>query len=141
MDRFRPWLTQTGVTSAMFATPVLELLLRKDVEKLTTLRWLGFGGARVNPHRITLRDATFDAYNIYGATEMFFAAYARIPKGTVSISPTVGKPISNCKIYIVDEDGDRVVTNGISGEIYSAGKGVMWGMSRPGRAYQGGPLA
>lgn len=127
MERFRPWLTTQQVSSATFATPVLELLLQKDVEKLTTLKWVSFGGARINPNRIQVKEAHFDTYHLYGGTEFYIGAIGRIPKGTETVSATVGTPIPNLKIYILDDDQNLILSPGIRGEVYLAGIGIMRG--------------
>src|SRR6185369_13142582 len=63
-------------------------------------------------------------YNEYGPTEasVWSSVYECAKQETVSI----GRPIANARIYILDEDM-RVVPVGVAGEIYIGGAGVARG--------------
>ena len=66
-------------------------------------------------------------YDVYGPTETtVFSTYAlREPDGV----PTVGHPIDNTRIYILDPEGNPVPV-GIPGELFIAGSGVSRGYWR-----------
>ena len=66
-------------------------------------------------------------YNVYGPTECTVDATAcEVRAGSEA---TIGRPIANARIYILDEKG-RVAPTGVKGEIYIGGAGV-------GRGYVG----
>ncbi|NTS40744.1 amino acid adenylation domain-containing protein [Flavisolibacter sp. BT320] len=63
-------------------------------------------------------------YNEYGPTEG--TVWATVSKTTAAESETnvpIGKPISNCQVYILDENQNRVPI-GVPGELFIGGKGV-----------------
>jgi amino acid adenylation domain-containing protein len=69
-------------------------------------------------------------YNAYGPTEATVCAtLARLDARSTSVS--VGRPIANAKIYILDAQGE-LCPPGVPGEIYIAGAGVARGyLGRP----------
>jgi amino acid adenylation domain-containing protein len=70
------------------------------------------------------------AYNVYGPTECTVDASIALI-GHTNQRPTIGRPISNTRIYILDAYG-RPVPAGVSGEIYIGGAGVGRGyLNRP----------
>lgn len=66
-----------------------------------------------------------DFYNLYGPTECTVNASVSHIQSSGDL-PTIGQPLSNVKIYILDQYQQQVPTN-ISGEIYIAGEGVSKG--------------
>ncbi|HEY3712493.1 MAG TPA: amino acid adenylation domain-containing protein, partial [Amycolatopsis sp.] len=80
-------------------------------------------------HRLRDTEGTY-GYNLYGPTEYTINT---LGGGTTdSASPTVGKPIRNTRVYIVD-DWLRPVPDGVPGELYIAGTGLARGyLGRPG---------
>jgi amino acid adenylation domain-containing protein len=68
-----------------------------------------------------------ELYNEYGPTEA--TVWATVYKTTPAeseLNVPIGKPISNCQIYILDENQNRVPI-GVSGEQFIGGKGVAKG--------------
>jgi amino acid adenylation domain-containing protein len=68
-----------------------------------------------------------DLYNEYGPTEA--TVWATVYKTTPAesdLNVPIGKPISNCQVYILDENQHRVPI-GVSGELFIGGKGVAKG--------------
>lgn len=63
-------------------------------------------------------------YNLYGPTETtVWSTVARLDRAS---RLTIGKPIANTRVYIVDEQGE-LVPDGVRGEILIAGMGVARG--------------
>ncbi|PHM36581.1 non-ribosomal peptide synthetase [Xenorhabdus innexi] len=101
------------------------------------LRYLIVGGDVLDPQKIRevkLADSQPAALiNGYGPTETTtFAATYLIPSPVdITRSIPIGRPISNTRIYILDEYG-QPTPFGVSGEIYIAGLGVARGyLNRP----------
>ena len=69
--------------------------------------------------------------NLYGPSEdTTYSTHARIGKGTGE-KPTIGRPISNTQVYILDQALEPVPV-GIIGEIYIGGEGLARGyLGRP----------
>jgi amino acid adenylation domain-containing protein len=63
-------------------------------------------------------------YNVYGPTECTVDATAC--RVCVGMEPTIGRPIRNTQIYILDERGE-VAPTGVVGEIYIGGTGLARG--------------
>ncbi|HTE28645.1 non-ribosomal peptide synthetase [Flavitalea sp.] len=81
--------------------------------------------ALCNEHFKLLPDV--ELYNEYGPTEA--TVWATVYKTTPTeseLNVPIGKPISNCQIYILDENQNRVPI-GVSGELFIGGKGVAKG--------------
>jgi len=70
-------------------------------------------------------------YNLYGPSEYTtYATYCRVERDPASIV-TIGRPISNTQIYILDERLNPVPV-GVAGEIHIAGAGLARGyLNRP----------
>jgi acyl carrier protein len=85
-------------------------------------------------HRYPTPDLPFQLVNNYGPTECTVVTTS----GTVpsrpapQLPPSIGRPISNVQIYVLDDDLRRVVAPGISGELFVGGAGVA-------RGYRGRP--
>ncbi len=63
-------------------------------------------------------------YNLYGPTETTtYSTYTLVPRGG---AVTIGKPIANTQVYIVDANR-KPVPIGVPGELYIAGAGVARG--------------
>ena len=77
----------------------------------------GGGGRRLS------ESAGVKYYNSYGPTECTVNATASQVRGGEA---TIGRPISNTRIYILSEEG-RINPTGVEGEIYIGGVGVARG--------------
>ena len=65
--------------------------------------------------------------NLYGPSETHvISGISYTYSDSLPIKPSIGKPINNNSIYILD-DNDRVVPEGIAGEIYATGKNLALG--------------
>jgi amino acid adenylation domain-containing protein len=85
------------------------------------------GGEQISPDLWTAlaRAPEIAAYNVYGPTECTVdATAAAIDRADES--PSIGKPLDNVRIFLLDADG-RPVAAGVTGEIYIGGAGVARG--------------
>ncbi|AKE88651.1 non-ribosomal peptide synthetase [Rhodococcus aetherivorans] len=110
----------------------LEQIVEADLLPAGTVPTLGFGGDAVTDalwRRLRERDRA--AFNFYGPTE-----------GTVDVlvaevgdaaEPVIGRPVANLRAYVLDA-ALNPVPEGVDGELYVAGPGVV-------RGYLGAPGA
>ncbi|TSD66543.1 amino acid adenylation domain-containing protein [Inquilinus sp. KBS0705] len=70
-----------------------------------------------------------EVWNMYGPTET--CIYSIIKKVTTEEDITIGWPVDNTQVYILDEQRNNL-TNGEIGEIWIGGEGMAWGyLNRP----------
>jgi len=124
-------LIETSGTTVMQATPATwQLLLSADWQGRPGLKILCGGEAL--PRELADRLLATGAYlwNMYGPTETTIWSSV---SNVASAGPiTVGRPIGNTQMYIVDEQ-IRPVPMGVPGELCIAGDGVAQGyLKRPG---------
>lgn len=72
--------------------------------------------------------------NMYGFSEIAgICAFCRIRKGTdgrieeADRPVPIGKPLSNCEIYLLDESGELITKEGVTGEIYVSSSALAEG--------------
>jgi amino acid adenylation domain-containing protein len=121
----RDWLVNRNITISFAATALAENLLTLDWPADTALRILltGADSLRRRPP-LTL---PFTLVNNYGPTEYTVVATSGIvAPGDAASLPSIGRPIDNTTVYIMDE-AMRVLPNGQSGEAYLGGAGVARG--------------
>ncbi len=77
----------------------------------------------------------FDVVNNYGPTEgTVVATSCLVPKaqpngGTATVDPSIGRPIDNMRVYLLDPHGELVPV-GVPGELYLGGAGIARGYLR-----------
>ncbi len=99
------------------------MLSTKDTEFIKNAKYLLIGGEAFQENLLSMLYEKTDAqiYNMYGPTETtVWSAAKKIEKNDVI---TIGKPLANTQIYILDNNL-KPVPIGISGEIYISGDGV-----------------
>ncbi|WP_437974247.1 amino acid adenylation domain-containing protein [Sorangium sp. So ce295] len=134
-DELKAWLLARGITVSFLPTPVAEELLRLDWPASVALRYLLTGGdkLRVWPGA----GLPFEVVNNYGPTEGTVVATscvvsrARPSSGAATPDPSIGRPIDNMRVYLLDPLGELVPV-GVPGELYLGGAGVARGyLNRP----------
>ncbi len=114
----------------MQATPSTWQMLR-DVGWGGSRTLVALSGAETLPASLAgwIAERTAGLWNAYGPTETtVWSTLARIEPGA---GVTVGRPIANTMVYILDNRG-RPVPVGVAGEIFIAGAGVTGGyLNRP----------
>ena len=124
-------ITYIKLTPSLFTTIVNSKYFTKEVEKALRLIVLGGEAIRVNDLE-KLKEITEDiqVINHYGPTEATIGSIAKkIDLRKLDIykeKPTIGKPISNTQIYIIDKSS-RLVVTGVPGEICISGEGLAKG--------------
>jgi amino acid adenylation domain-containing protein len=127
----RDWLWSAGITIGFLPTPLAEAALELDWSAATPLRVLLTGGDAL--HRHPPPGLPFVLVNNYGPTEatVLVTSATVPPDGPSTRPPSIGRPIANSRIHIVDS-ALRPVPPGSPGELLIGGRGVGRGyLNRP----------
>lgn len=127
----RDWLVSNNITLAILPTILAESLIALEWPDSTALRLLLTGGDVL--HFYTPPTLPFTLINNYGPTEAtVVATYERVPTSDQEAGlPSIGRPIANTQIYILDEQLHQVPI-GEAGELYIGGHGLAKGyLNRP----------
>ncbi len=122
------------VTHVNFVPSMLDAFLSglkdQDVATLERLKYVFVAGEALQPDLVNrfhdmVRDVRLE--NLYGPTEAaIYATWYSLPRGEESKRVPIGKPISNTRSYILDEDL-RPVPVGVIGELCLSGAGLARG--------------
>src|SRR6185437_13885985 len=107
------------VTIAVLPPTVLDHLPERKMPKL---RQIIVGGEPWSEDLLKTWGTGRQFFNSYGPTETTVQATAGVCRAGEG-KPTIGRPILNSRIYLLDEDGAPVPI-GVAGEIYIGGRGV-----------------
>jgi amino acid adenylation domain-containing protein len=129
-EGLRDWLTQHNVTISFVPTPVAEPMLTLDWSAQSRLRTLLTGGDRL--HTWPSSSLSFAVINNYGPTEnAVVSTSGLVSREGGGTAPSLGKPISNVRVYIVDQRGEPVPV-GVAGELWVGGDSLARGyLQRP----------
>ncbi len=124
--RLKEWLVEEGITLSFLPTPLAEAVLGEEWASSGSLRALLTGGDRLR--RRPGRGLGFEVVNHYGPTEntVVGTAGAVAVDGEEGRAPSIGKPISNVRAYVLD-GGMEPVPEGVWGELYLGGAGLARG--------------
>ncbi|MGI9072205.1 MAG: non-ribosomal peptide synthetase [Bryobacteraceae bacterium] len=119
----RNWMISENISIGFAPTPLAERMIRLDWPRETALRVLLTGADTLRSYPSA--SLPFKLINNYGPTECTVVATSgQVPSnGRREVLPSIGRPISNVQIYILDEHLNQV-PNGAPGEIYIGGAGV-----------------
>lgn len=118
------WLLTEGITVVPYMpVPIAEGLLRLPWPLQQPLRMMITGGDRL--HYNAKHVLPFILYNGYGPTETTVAATMGIAQSPdqPSIALTIGRPIGNYQIYLLDQYLEPVPV-GVVGEMFIGGRGI-----------------
>jgi amino acid adenylation domain-containing protein len=127
----RDWIVATGITVSFVPTPVAESMIALEWPLETRLRFLLTGADVLR--RYPPAGLPFTLINNYGPTECTVVATsgAILPQANPTSIPTIGRPIENVQVYVVDENLQQVPA-GTAGELLIGGAGVGRGyINRP----------
>ena len=122
----RDWILVNDITVSFVPTPIAERMLLLEWPSSTALRALLTGGDKL--HHCPQPGLPFSVYNNYGPTESTVVATSGLvaPTPDRSIEPSIGRPIDNTQIHILDENRNPVPP-GTVGEIYIGGASIARG--------------
>jgi amino acid adenylation domain-containing protein len=125
-NALRDWIVGSGITISFLPTVLAESLIALPWPPKTALRLLLTGADRLR--RRPPQNLPFDLINNYGPTECTVVATSgKISSDDQSTElPSIGKPIDNVAVYIVDEHL-QPVPRGTTGELLIGGRGVGQG--------------
>jgi amino acid adenylation domain-containing protein len=125
-EAVRDWLVSQRITIGFLPTPLAERVIRLDWPANTALRVLLTGADTL--HHYPPRKLRFQLVNNYGPTECTVVASSGtvLPDEHPARLPTIGRPIANTEIYILNESMQQVPI-GEPGEIYIGGAGLARG--------------
>jgi amino acid adenylation domain-containing protein len=120
------WMVEQEITIGFVPTPLAERMLTLCWPANTSLRTLLTGADTF--HRHPSAELPFSVVNNYGPTECTVVATSGIVPPTLCPEklPTIGRPIANVQVYILNEYL-RPVESDAPGEIYIAGTGLARG--------------
>lgn len=122
----RNWFSDQGITTAWLTSPLAEELMKLGMPNDASLRLLVTGGDRL--HTRPTCDFPARVVNVYGPTETTVITTAGDvePSNGADGLPTIGTPIDNVVLHVVDDNG-KLLPPGEQGELWIAGAGVSRG--------------
>lgn len=121
-EALRDWIVKNEITISFLPTALAERVIELDWPREVALRCLLTGADTL--HRRPPRELPFELVNNYGPTECTVVATSgRVRSEETKELPTIGRPIANTRIHILDEYRQEV-TDGEAGEICIGGASV-----------------
>lgn len=123
-------LQQPGISLFQATPATYKMLLASGWDAKLPVKAICGGEPMTNDLAQKLTARTNSLWNIYGPTETTIYSIGKqiLPTDVVI---TIGKPVQNTQVYLVDEGG-KLVPHGAVGEIYIGGDGVARGyLNRP----------
>jgi amino acid adenylation domain-containing protein len=124
-------IKENKVTTVWLAAALFHNIVEYNIDCLSSVRQLLSGGDILSPNSVKkvidkISDITL--INGYGPTEntTFTCCYPMMKLSKMGSTVSIGRPISNTKVYILDRNLQPVPI-GISGELYTSGDGVARG--------------
>ncbi|MCM0593872.1 MAG: amino acid adenylation domain-containing protein [Gloeotrichia echinulata DEX184] len=128
----RDWLISQKITMSFVPTPVAQELLSLEwATESIALRYILTGGDKL--HQYPSVSIPFQVVNNYGPTENTVVTTSGlvVAQEQNQISPTIGQPIANTQVYILDQRLQPVPV-GVPGELHIGGAGLTRGyLNRP----------
>ncbi len=120
-ELMQQWLIRERVTVSFVPTVHAETMIALPWPAETALRCLLTGGDTLQ--KSPPKPLPFDVVNNYGLTECSVVSTSGIISPGRDERPSIGRPIGETSIYLLDELG-MPVPDGAAGEIYIGGPGV-----------------
>jgi amino acid adenylation domain-containing protein len=125
-ERLRDWLVNHEITIGFLPTVLAERIMALEWPANTALRVLLTGAETL--HQFPSAKLPFKLVNNYGPTECTVVTSSGLvsPNIRSDALPTIGRPITNTQVYVLDEELQQV-PGGAVGELYIGGAGVARG--------------
>ncbi|MDM8558174.1 amino acid adenylation domain-containing protein [Candidatus Parabeggiatoa sp. HSG14] len=123
--QLQDWLISKEITICFLPTPLAEEILSLEWQQDIPLRILLTGGDKLNKYPTSI---PFQLINNYGPTENSVVTTSGqiSSKKTSDISPSIGRPIDNTQVYVLDHHLQPTPI-GIPGELHIGGVGLARG--------------
>ena len=120
------WMAEQEITIGFLPTPLAEAAMNETRPATMSLRLLLTGGDKL--HRPPPPDFPCVLVNNYGPTENAVVSTSGVvpERGQHPFTPTIGRPITNARCYILDARL-RPVPAGVPGELYIGGASLARG--------------
>jgi len=121
------YLTEKEVEVLDCTPSQLRVLLDEGLDKSTALKIVLVGGEAIDEPtwKRLASQCEVSYYNLYGPTECTVDASVSQVRES-ALRPTIGRPVANTQIYILDEQL-QIVPVGLAGELYIGGAGLARG--------------
>ncbi|AFQ15020.1 non-ribosomal peptide synthase/polyketide synthase [Bacillus thuringiensis] len=124
-EALRDWLIDSRITASFAPTPILERLLKLSWPDKTDLRFIITGGDQLTQY--PSNDIPFAVINQYGPSEnTVVTTDCYVPVGVTTGTPSIGRPIANTEVYVLDSHL-QLVPIGVIGDLYIGGKSLARG--------------
>ncbi|MFE4130544.1 non-ribosomal peptide synthase/polyketide synthase [Peribacillus sp. YIM B13482] len=124
-EALRDWLIDSRITASFAPTPILERLLKLSWPEKTDLRFIITGGDQLTQY--PSEQIPFAVINQYGPSEnTVVATDCYVPVGMSTGTPSIGRPIANTEVYVLDSHLQPVPV-GVIGDLYIGGKSLARG--------------
>lgn len=125
---FADFLREQKITTVGPTTALLNQVAREAPDAFQTVKNLVFGGEAVDPQwvRVILQSSPpKNLFHIYGPAESTSITTSQLVTDVAQEAKTIsiGGPIGNTKLYILDQAGNHVPTD-VAGELYIGGDGL-----------------
>lgn len=130
-ERLRDWFVSNQITIGFLPSVLAERIMALEWPESTALRILLTGAETLR--RFPSTKLPFKVVNNYGPTECTVVTTSGLvpPGGCPGVLPSIGRPITNTQVYILDEKLQQV-SAGAPGELCIGGAGVGRGyLHRP----------
>ncbi|MBN2535367.1 MAG: amino acid adenylation domain-containing protein [Spirochaetales bacterium] len=127
----KKWIMKNEITISFQPTAIAEALLDMEWEQDIPLKKLITAGDRLTKYPPD--HCPFEVYNLYGPTEdTVWTTWCKVEKKDDNKGyPSIGGPVGNKKLYIVDRN-NRLQPPGVAGELCISGSGLARGyFNRP----------
>lgn len=119
------WMADEKITIAFMPTPLAEAAMNEAWPAGMALRALLTGGDKLQ--RPAPKNFPCALVNHYGPTESTVVATSGAVAGETSVgTPTIGRPIANARVYVLDANLQPVPA-GVPGELFIGGEGLARG--------------
>ncbi|CAN5397455.1 hypothetical protein BH11BAC3_BH11BAC3_00550 [soil metagenome] len=114
-----------NITHSFIATALVPEFIQASFGKNLALKYLLTGGDKLNA--VNTKKLSYTLVNNYGPTETTVVATQYLINNLSEQQvPSIGKPIANTVIYLLNEQ-QQLVPAGVAGEVYIGGAGVARG--------------
>ncbi|HEX4582736.1 MAG TPA: amino acid adenylation domain-containing protein, partial [Acidobacteriaceae bacterium] len=119
-------IRHSGATYVQATPSLWRVLLSSSETRLSDVHALVGGEALSAELAARLKSMAARVTQFYGPTETTVWSTAFEIEEVGTVAPPIGRPILNTRLYVLDEDGELVVTGAV-GELYIGGAGVAKG--------------